>query len=54
MILISVLLLNACSSVPTSDYCLLYEPVYYHADDTAKTIEQITDNNVVYLELCVN
>ena len=54
VILLSVPSLSACSSAATSDYCLLYNPVYYHESDTEETVEQVTDNNVVYLELCVN
>ncbi len=49
-----LMLLGGCATnTPASDYCLLYQPVYSHADDTEQTKIQIDGNNAVYDELCL-
>lgn len=37
----------------SSSFCLTYEPVYTHADDTEGTKRQVDGNNAAYEELCV-
>lgn len=47
-------LLNACTiNTGGGNYCLLYRPIYAdYEKDTAETIRQIDQNNVVYDVLC--
>ena len=46
--------LAACTTNTSGDYCLLYRPIYAdYALDTAETIQQIDQNNVVYDTICV-
>ncbi len=48
-------ILSGCagsSSVPTNSYCLIYEPVFTHEDDTEVTVMQVTRNNAAWLAIC--
>ena len=47
-----LLLLVGCYS-SVGEFCTIYEPVYTSKEDTEKTIEQTTDNNVAYEKLCL-
>ena len=55
-IALAMLMLCAGCTINTgggSNYCLLYRPIYAdYENDTAETIEQIDNNNVVYDILC--
>ena len=48
-----LLLLSACTTNISGDFCDIYQPVYAdYQNDTAETIRQIDLNNVVFSELC--
>ena len=52
---LTLLILSGCAGnihVPTSAYCLIYEPVYTSDMDTLETIEAVARNNAVFEELC--
>lgn len=51
--LIILILLASCTTNTSGDYCFLYRPIYADYElDTAETIRQIDENNVVYDSLC--
>lgn len=53
--LITLSVLNACTTNISGDFCLIYEPVYMdYENDTIETITQVDRNNVVYDDLCNN
>jgi hypothetical protein len=39
-------------SAATSDFCLIYEPIYWSKNDTVETIIQVKANNAKYLAVC--
>lgn len=45
-------LMSKPSVFVTDTYCRVYQPVCYSRKDTADTIGQITDNEVVFTRLC--
>ena len=50
-----LILLNGCvanSREKTSNFCLLYNPVYTHESDTETTKSNVDDNNIVWMDLC--
>lgn len=48
-----LLLLSACTTNISGDFCDIYQPVYAdYQNDTAETIRQIDLNNVVFDSLC--
>lgn len=49
---ITMFTMTSCTSIPESDYCYLYKPVYVSLNDTEETIKQIVVNNIVYESLC--
>ncbi len=53
--LMTLTVLNGCTTNINGDFCLIYEPVYMDYDrDTPETIRQVDRNNVVYDDLCIN
>ena len=49
----TAIMLTACATgSPVRDFCLLYTPVYTHADDTDVTRDAADRNNAVWLEMC--
>lgn len=42
----------ASDSAATSEFCLIYEPVYVARRDTAETVRQIMRNNAAWEALC--
>ena len=48
-----LLLLSACTTNISGDFCDIYQPGYAdYQNDTAETIRQIDLNNVVFDSLC--
>ncbi len=48
-----LLMLQGCAGVSGgTDFCRLYEPVYWEEGDSEKTIAALLRNNAVWLELC--
>jgi len=53
-IVLGVMLISVQGCVRSSldSFCLIYEPVYYPEDTDLQLIEDITDNNLAYMEVC--
>ncbi len=48
-----LILLASCTTNTSGDYCFLYHPIYAdYEKDTAETIRQIDNNNIVYDTIC--
>lgn len=39
-------------SQPVSDYCMIAQPIYWHAGDTRRTKEQVDSHNRVWKAIC--
>ena len=38
--------------VPTTDYCRIFEPIYWHPEDTPETLRQILRENAKFACVC--
>lgn len=53
LIVLCMFALSGCVKRLDGGFCRIYKPVFLnYQDDTANTIAQVEENNVVYLELC--
>ena len=49
---LTLILPVACAGVSAGDFCLIYEPVYTAAADTAMTVAACDRNNAAWWVLC--
>lgn len=53
LIVLGIFALSGCVKRLDGSFCRIYQPVFLdYENDTEKTIEQVEENNVVYLRLC--
>lgn len=55
MICLGFLFFFSCElpqSLPANDYCAITRPIYWHADDTRRTKEQVDTHNRVWKVTC--
>lgn len=53
LIVLCMFVLSGCVKRLDGGFCRIYQPVFLdYQNDTEKTITQVEENNVVYLEMC--